>query len=189
MKKMSDNEGNSAAPRKSKEKVVVPKEELSRAVHTILKRDYFPSTKTMSEPGFLNESAKLPRLDVYLKGKIDEDQAAFSKILNHDAGLQAAKFGNKSNFLRLKDSSSHERIENQRIDAASRDKEIIPENTRFLKPTLRRRPLLTPASRKRDDLDMVSMTTRSTVRSYGSNGKPMTDRALTLVKRLRKDHR
>lgn len=189
--------------------LVVSDEEWSKSIREIIQRDYFPLSKassaTQDQIGKTDDSGA-PRLEEYVSKHIPDHQYAFSQKMATSALQHHAKFGyKKSNFLRaLEDPSGSLALKDKvpgasnddgnAVNASSEDKQkmIIPPNTRLQTNASRagapgrRPPMLRPSDRKRDDMDVLSATSRSTTRSLSYARTPLSDKAVQLVEQMRK---
>jgi len=192
--------------------VVVSNEEWTSTVDRLIQRDYFPlaASKNGVLPLSSTEEAKRVRLDKYMADHVNEAQATFADLLRRDAEARSALFSNKKDFLRPVELANEPKpVEDDRT-RASNDKKLIsdqtggrevdPSGTRFQPPgrnnTTQRRLMLRPEDRpKPRDFDLVSMASRTTARSArtwysGAPGqKPLSDRGLALVEKLRKSRK
>jgi hypothetical protein len=180
--------------------VVVSEEEWTNSIREIIQRDYFPLRAPSAEPAqSTSKINKKLRLDQYFAEHVSEDQVAFDHSMKTSSQEHRAMFSNKKDFLRLVDAPSNtlaigDAESNSTTHPAGHEpnKTINPENTRMpvrSASSIGRRPMLRSSDRKRDDLELLSTTSRSTARSRSYGRKQLSEKAVELIEQIRKNQR
>ena len=180
---------------------VVNEDEWTGTIRHIVQRDFFPIPSSQE----INEVKRM-RLDEYLATHISEDQAAFSDLLQKEEEAHLATFSNKKDFLRMvgtvetkspaiKDYCCELSTQSEKKNPIIRSRRIVdPKATRFpssphSQQHQPRRRMLKPEERTRTDLDLVSLSSRSTMQSLGRNQKSLSGPGLALVERIRRSQK
>jgi hypothetical protein len=159
-----------------RQKRVVSPREFRASLREIVRRDYFPTASGV---------ASGEHVDEYLSNNLSENQVVLQTLMKKSAGDFERNFTNKTCFLRPVEPTVPLLKDN---DVVARDRPaatILRENTRFEAPRgTTRRSLLRREDRTRDDLDLLSVSSKSTTRSTLRALKPMSETAAALMDRL-----